>query len=82
VLFPLIGRIVNKVDLRLMIGFGILVCGSTIWWMTNFYLEVPFWVLALARTWQAAGLAFLFLPLNALAFRDVPKERTGYASWR
>lgn len=80
VLFPLIGRIVNKVDLRLMIAFGILVCGSAIWWMTNFYLEVPFWVLALARTWQAAGLAFLFLPLNALAFRDVPKERSGYAS--
>jgi DHA2 family multidrug resistance protein len=80
VLFPLIGRIVNKVDLRLMIAFGILVCGSAIWWMTNFYLEVPFWVLALARTWQAAGLAFLFLPLNALAFRDVPKDRTNYAS--
>jgi DHA2 family multidrug resistance protein len=63
-----------------MIGFGILVCGSAIWWMTNFYLEVPFWVLALGRTWQAAGLAFLFLPLNSLAFRDVPKDRTNYAS--
>ncbi|MFL6604269.1 MAG: DHA2 family efflux MFS transporter permease subunit [Steroidobacteraceae bacterium] len=79
-LFPLIGRIVNKVDLRLMIGFGILLCGSAIWWMTNWYLDVPFWVLALGRTWQAAGLAFLFLPLNSLAFRDVPKDRSNYAS--
>ena len=80
VLFPLIGRIVNKVDLRLMIGFGILLCGSAIWWMTNWYLDVPFWVLALGRTWQAVGLAFLFLPLNTLAFRDVPKDRMNYAS--
>jgi len=80
VLFPLIGRIVNKVDLRLMIAFGILLCGSAIWWMTNLYLGVAFWVLAVGRTWQAAGLAFLFLPLNALAFRDVPRDRTNYAS--
>jgi MFS transporter, DHA2 family, multidrug resistance protein len=79
-LFPLIGRIVNKIDLRLMIGFGIIVCGGAVWWMTNFYLEVPFWVLALGRTMQAVGLAFLFLPINALGFRDVPKGRTNYAS--
>jgi MFS transporter, DHA2 family, multidrug resistance protein len=80
VLFPLVGRIVNKVDLRLMIGFGILVCGGAVWWMTNFYLGIPFWVLALGRAMQAVGLAFLFLPLNALAFRDIPRDRTNYAS--
>jgi DHA2 family multidrug resistance protein len=79
-LFPLMGRIVNKVDLRLMIGFGIVVCGGAIWWMTNVYLDIPFWVLALGRAMQAVGLAFLFLPINALAFRDVPKDRTNYAS--
>jgi DHA2 family multidrug resistance protein len=79
-LFPLIGRIVNKVDLRLMIAFGIVVCGGAVWWMTNFYLDVPFWVLSLGRAMQAVGLAFLFLPINALGFRDVPKDRTNYAS--
>jgi MFS transporter, DHA2 family, multidrug resistance protein len=29
---------------------------------------------------QAAGLAFLFLPINNLAFRSIPKDRTNYAS--
>jgi DHA2 family multidrug resistance protein len=80
VLFPLIGRIINKIDLRLLIAFGILVCGSALWWLTNLYLGVAFWVLALGRTWQAVGLAFLFLPINSLAFRDIPKDRTNYAS--
>jgi DHA2 family multidrug resistance protein len=79
-LFPLIGRIVNKIDLRLMIAFGIVVCGGAVWWMTNFYLDVPFWVLSLGRAMQAVGLAFLFLPINALGFRDIPKDRTNYAS--
>jgi DHA2 family multidrug resistance protein len=79
-LFPLIGRIVDKIDLRLMIGVGILACGSAVWWMSNFYLEASFWVLASGRIMQAVGLAFLFLPINSLAFRDVPKDRTNYAS--
>jgi MFS transporter, DHA2 family, multidrug resistance protein len=79
-LFPLAGRIVNKVDLRVMIGFGILVCGLAVWWMTNFYLQASFSVLVLGRAMQAVGLAFLFLPINALAFRDIPHDRTNYAS--
>ena len=48
--------------------------------MTNFYLDVPFWVLALGRAMQAVGLAFLFLPINSLGFRDIPKDSTNYAS--
>jgi DHA2 family multidrug resistance protein len=29
---------------------------------------------------QAFGLGFLFLPINALGFRDIPADRTNYAS--
>jgi MFS transporter, DHA2 family, multidrug resistance protein len=79
-LFPLMGRIVGKVDLRLLIACGIVICGCATWWMTNFYLEVPFWVLALGRAMQAVGFAFLFLPINSLAFRGIPQDRTNYAS--
>lgn len=79
-LFPLVGRIINRVDLRLLIGFGILSCGLAIWWMTNFYLEVSMGALAEGRIMQATGLACLFLPINALAFRSIPRDRTNYAS--
>jgi DHA2 family multidrug resistance protein len=79
-LFPIMGKIVGKVDLRLLIACGIVICGSATWWMTNFYLEVPFWALALGRAMQAVGLAFLFLPINSLGFRSIPKDRTNYAS--
>jgi MFS transporter, DHA2 family, multidrug resistance protein len=79
-LFPLIGKIVGKVDLRIIIGCGICVVSFALWWMTNFYLEASFWVLATARIIQGVGLACLFLPINALAFREAPKQRTNYAS--
>jgi DHA2 family multidrug resistance protein len=79
-LFPLIGRILNKVDLRVLTAIGVVCCAAAIWWMTNFYLQVSFGTFALARALQAVGLAFLFLPINALGFRDIPKDQTNYAS--
>jgi DHA2 family multidrug resistance protein len=34
----------------------------------------------LARIVQAAALAFLFIPINVMAFRDVPRNKTNNAS--
>ncbi len=79
-LFPLVGRVIDKVDTRWVIGAGVLVCSGALWWMTNFYLEASFNVLAFGRVLQAIGLSMLFLPINALAFRDIPKDRSNYAS--
>jgi DHA2 family multidrug resistance protein len=79
-IFLLIGRVLNKVDLRVLIAIGVIASSAAIWWWTNFYLEISFAVLALARAMQAVGLGLLFIPINALGFREVPSDRTNYAS--
>jgi MFS transporter, DHA2 family, multidrug resistance protein len=79
-LLPLVGRALNKVDLRLLVAVGLLVGGLSLLWMTNFYLGISFGWLVLARMLQAASLAFLFIPINTLAFRDVPAGKTDNAS--
>jgi MFS transporter, DHA2 family, multidrug resistance protein len=79
-MFPLMGKLVGKVDLRLLIATGVLCSAAALWWMTNFYLQASFATIALGRVLQAFGLAFLFLPINTLGFRDVPPDRTNYAS--
>jgi DHA2 family multidrug resistance protein len=79
-LLPLVGRALNKVDLRLLIAVGLTVGGLSLLWMTNFYLDISFDWLVLARMMQAASLAFLFIPINTLAFRDVPRDKTDNAS--
>jgi DHA2 family multidrug resistance protein len=48
--------------------------------MTNFYLDISFERLMAARVVQAASLAFLFVPLNAMAFRGLPAAKTNNAS--
>jgi len=79
-LLPLVGRSLNKVDLRLLIAVGLTVGGLSLLWMTRFYLGISFGWLVFARVMQAASLAFLFIPINTLAFRDVPPGRTDNAS--
>ncbi|HVW70003.1 MAG TPA: DHA2 family efflux MFS transporter permease subunit [Steroidobacteraceae bacterium] len=79
-LFPFIGRMIDKVDLRYVIALGVLASSGALWWMTNLYAEVSFNALALGRIMQAVGLSMLFLPINSLAFRKVPAGRSNYAS--
>jgi DHA2 family multidrug resistance protein len=79
-LLPLVGRMVNKVDVRLLVAIGLVIGGSSLLWMTNFYLDISFQRLMFARVIQSASLAFLFVPLNAMAFRGIPPSKTNNAS--
>jgi MFS transporter, DHA2 family, multidrug resistance protein len=77
---PFIGRMINKVDTRLLVAIGLVIGGVSLLWMTDFYLGVSFQHLVLLRMVQAVSFAFLFVPINALAFRCVPPEKTNNAS--
>jgi MFS transporter, DHA2 family, multidrug resistance protein len=80
VLMPVVGRSINKVDLRLLTAIGLIVGGASMLLMTNLYLDVSFTTLMVLRLVQSASLPFLFLPINQLAFRDIPPDKTNNAS--
>ena len=48
--------------------------------MTRLYLGVTFQTLMWLPLLQSASLPFLFLPINQMAFRDVPPDKTNNAS--
>jgi MFS transporter, DHA2 family, multidrug resistance protein len=79
-LLPLVGRFINKVDLRLLTAVGLIIGGVSLLMMTNLYLGVSFEHLVWLRVVQALALPFLFVPINAMAFRDIPPEKTNNAS--
>ncbi len=79
-LLAVVGRIMNKVDLRLLIAIGLCVTGLSLLWMTNFYLGMSFGVIMLARMAQGAGLPFLFIPINTVAFRSITPDKINNAS--
>jgi DHA2 family multidrug resistance protein len=79
-LLPLVGRSVNKVDLRVLTAVGLIVGSVSLWLMTNLYLDASFGSLMWLRVLQSLSLPFLFIPINTLAFRDIPRDQTNDAS--
>ncbi len=80
-LLPLVGFLLSRFDARVMIAFGLLLLAISMLWMAHrFDLAVDFRTLALARVYQAAGLAFLFIPINTAAYAYLPREKNNAAS--
>ncbi len=77
---PLIGMMVNRVDVRHMITFGILSNALALYLMSQLDLQADYWSLASLRILQGVGLGFLFIPINTAAFADMPMVKSSNAS--
>src|SRR6266849_4196685 len=79
-MMPVVGNLVAKVDPRWLIAVGLVATSLALSHMTNFDLDIDYGTVAWARVFQSVGLAFLFIPINTVAFLGVPPERSGNAS--
>jgi DHA2 family multidrug resistance protein len=75
-MMPVVGILVSKVDTRLLIAFGCVICSISLFLMAGWNLEIDYRHAATGRMLQTFGLAFLFIPINVAAFAYVPKELT------
>ena len=77
----LAGRLVGRIDSRLLVGFGIALMGLSLWMMTGFALDQPSRPVIVSGVVQGLGLGLIFVPLQSLAFETLaPKMRTTAAS--
>lgn len=79
-LMPLVGWMITRVDPRKMICFGSIVIAFSLQLMARFSLDAGFWTITSARMVQGLGLAFLFVPVNTLAYAFVSPAQRGGAS--
>jgi DHA2 family multidrug resistance protein len=63
-----VGRIVNRVDPRLIIGCGIVLTAMSLWEMSGFTADVGIWMIIRTGIYQGLGLGFIFVPLTTIAF--------------
>jgi DHA2 family multidrug resistance protein len=76
-----VGRLVGKVDARLLILFGIGLMAWSLHIMSGFSLQMDRGPVVTSGIIQGFALGFLFVPLNTLAFGTLdPKFRTTAAS--
>jgi DHA2 family multidrug resistance protein len=80
ILMPVIGRLVTRIDPRLLIVFGLLVTAGSLYSIGGFNLQVDFTTVAWARVFQAAGFGFLFIPITTMAYAGMAPEKNNNAS--
>jgi MFS transporter, DHA2 family, multidrug resistance protein len=79
-MMPLVGALVARADPRWLIAFGLGVTAFALFRMTRFDLDVDYASVAWARGYQSVGLAFLFIPINTIAYIGLPPEKSNNAS--
>ena len=79
-LLPIVGFLLSRVEARWLVVVGVLISSTGLFIMSGFNLDIDFKTAMLARVVQAAGLAFLFVPINTLAFSFISKEKTNSAT--
>jgi len=70
----LVGRMINRVDNRLIILFGFVLTVISLWQMTGFSLQMGMGPVILSGLLQGFGLGCTFVPLNTLALSNLPRH--------
>jgi DHA2 family multidrug resistance protein len=79
-MMPVVGFLVGKVDPRKLIAFGFLLLTSSLVKMHTLNLDVSYGYLVFVRCFQASGLAFLFIPINTIAYIGVKQSENNDVS--
>ena len=79
-MMPVVGVLSGKVDPRKLIGFGFLDLTLSLIWMAHLNLQLSYGQLVFMRMFQASGLAFLFIPINTIAYIGVKRTENNDVS--
>jgi len=79
-LSPFIGRMVGWIDPRRIASFGFLMFALVMAMRANFTVDAPFMVIAIPTVIQGIAVACFFLPMQPLAYRNIPPHLMPYAA--
>lgn len=79
-MMPISGRLVSKLDPRMMVSMGFAATSIALFNMTRLDLDVPFGTIVLMRVYQVLGLSFIFIPISTLNYVGVPQGKNNQIS--
>ncbi len=68
----IVGRLINRLDPRVLLASGLLLTAAVLWEMTGFTPNVSEWTLIRTGILQGMGLGFMFVPLSTITFATLP----------
>lgn len=77
---PIAGRLVAKVDPRVMLMMGFFFFAIGTWWMSYLTVDWDFWELLWPQIFRGVGLMFAIIPINDISLGTLPPDRIKNAS--
>jgi DHA2 family multidrug resistance protein len=80
-MLPFVGRMVGKLDPRALIATGFVILSVSLFYMARkIDLQMDFATAVKLRCFQAAGMAFLFVPIQTVSYAGVPVQKYNQVS--
>ncbi|WP_426437001.1 DHA2 family efflux MFS transporter permease subunit [Bradyrhizobium genosp. P] len=80
VMMFVVGRVAAKVQPKYLIVAGAVLCGLSMYAMTNVYADLGFWFMARSRMLLGVGLPLVFVPIMAASYDGLEPTQTDQAS--
>jgi DHA2 family multidrug resistance protein len=77
---PIVGRLMTKVDMRLIIAAGLVIFGLGSWQMTWITKDYDFYELLVPQILRGIGMMMAMVPTNNISLGTLPPERVKNAS--
>ncbi len=76
VMMAIVGRLIGRIDTRVLIGTGFALAALSLWEMAQFSLDVTPWLIVKTGVVQGFGLGLIFVPLSTVTFATLePRHR-------
>jgi MFS transporter, DHA2 family, multidrug resistance protein len=69
-----VGRLLGKIDIRLIIASGFGLTAFSIWQMTHFYVQMDSWTVVWSGLTQGLGVGLAFVPLASITFSTLSAQ--------
>jgi DHA2 family multidrug resistance protein len=77
---PIAGVLVNKINQKAILAFGLVVAAYSVYLMSHFNLFADFNSILWPRVLLGVGMGFIFIPLTTLTMSAIRKEEMGNAT--
>lgn len=67
-----VGRVVGRIDTRILMAFGLLLTAASLSQMAHFNLLMDRWPIIISGALQGFGIGFVYIPLATVAFATLP----------
>ncbi|MGH6779071.1 MAG: DHA2 family efflux MFS transporter permease subunit [Bradyrhizobium sp.] len=80
VMMPIAGQVTGLMQPKYWMAIGFAMIAAAMWYSTSLTPNASFGFFAIIRIFQTLGLPFLFLPINIVAYSELPAAETNQGS--